>query len=89
MKKVLVDSSDVYNISNITTAFKILDRGYTGHEHLLEHNIINMNGRIYNPVTAQFMQADNFIQTPEDFIGYNRYAHCYIFMTLRFKGIYL
>jgi hypothetical protein len=26
--------------------------------------------------TAQFMQADNFIQTPEDFIGYNRYAYC-------------
>jgi hypothetical protein len=26
--------------------------------------------------TAQFMQADNFIQTPEDYIGYNRYAYC-------------
>ncbi|MEI6091675.1 MAG: RHS repeat-associated core domain-containing protein [bacterium] len=43
---------------------------------LQSHNIINMNGRIYDPITAQFMQADNFIQTPEDYIGYNRYAYC-------------
>jgi RHS repeat-associated protein len=56
--------------------FCILDRGYTGHEHLLEHDIINMNGRIYDPITAQFMQADNYIQSPEDYISYNRYAYC-------------
>ncbi|MEI6091086.1 MAG: RHS repeat-associated core domain-containing protein, partial [bacterium] len=55
---------------------RILDRGYTGHEHLLDHDIINMNGRIYDPITAQFMQADNYIQSPEDFISYNRYAYC-------------
>ena len=56
--------------------FHILDRGYTGHEHLLDHDIINMNGRIYDPVVGQFLQADNYIQTPEDYIGYNRYAYC-------------
>ncbi|MEI6091029.1 MAG: RHS repeat-associated core domain-containing protein [bacterium] len=43
---------------------------------LQSHAIINMNGRIYDPITAQFMQADNYIQTPEDYIGYNRYAYC-------------
>ena len=26
--------------------------------------------------TAQFMQADIYIQTPEDYIGYNRYSYC-------------
>jgi len=26
--------------------------------------------------TAQFMQADNYIQSPEDFISYNRYSYC-------------
>ncbi|MEI6091548.1 MAG: SpvB/TcaC N-terminal domain-containing protein [bacterium] len=59
-----------------TIAFHILDRGYCGHEHLLDHGIINMNGRIYDPTVGQFMQADNYIQTPEDYIGYNRYAYC-------------
>jgi len=34
------------------------------------------NGRIYDPVTAQFMQADNYIQTPEDYTGYNHYSYC-------------
>jgi len=29
--------------------------------------------------TAQFMQADNFIQTPKDYIGYNRYEYCCCF----------
>jgi hypothetical protein len=35
-----------------------------------------MNGRIYDPLLGQFMQADNFIQSPEDFIDHNRYAYC-------------
>ncbi|MEI6091545.1 MAG: RHS repeat-associated core domain-containing protein [bacterium] len=72
-----VRSTNPYMIgSGQTTAFHILDRGYCGHEHLLEHGIINMNGRIYDPITAQFMQADNYVQTPEDYIGYNRYSYC-------------
>jgi RHS repeat-associated protein len=72
----ITQTSDVYNTLFIRPAFEILDRGYTGHEHLLDHAIINMNGRIYDPIVGQFMQADNFIQTPEDYIGYNRYAYC-------------
>jgi hypothetical protein len=35
-----------------------------------------MNGRIYDPIVGQFMQADNVIQSPEDFISYNRYSYC-------------
>jgi RHS repeat-associated protein len=66
-----------YDISTSTqVAFGLLDRGYTGHEHLLDHQIINMNGRIYDPLTGAFMQPDNHIQTPEDFIGYDRYTYC-------------
>ena len=52
----------------------MLGRSYTGHEHLLEHDIINMNGRIYAPILGQFMQADNYVQTPEDYISYDRYT---------------
>jgi hypothetical protein len=25
------------------------DRGYTGHEHMSEYNLINMNGCVYDP----------------------------------------
>ncbi len=35
-----------------------------------------MNGRIYDPLLGQFMQPDNFIQTPEDYLGYDRYTYC-------------
>jgi RHS repeat-associated protein len=66
-------------------------RGYTGHEHLLGMGyfipvdpneimppleIINMNGRIYDPILGQFLQPDNNVATPENYIGYDRYAYC-------------
>ncbi|HJZ39656.1 MAG TPA: FG-GAP-like repeat-containing protein, partial [Bacteroidales bacterium] len=34
-------------------------RGYTGHEHLPWFKLINMNGRIYDPLTGQFLSPDN------------------------------
>lgn len=36
----------------------IVNRSYTGHEHLDAFNIINMNGRVYDPATAMFMSPD-------------------------------
>jgi len=51
-------------------------RGYTGHEHLDAFSIINMNGRVYDPLTAQFFSPDPFIQSPGDWLNYNRYGYC-------------
>jgi len=34
------------------------DRGYTFHEHLLEFDLINMNGRVYDPKLARFLSPD-------------------------------
>ena len=31
-----------------------LYRGYTGHEHLAVFDLINMNGRIYDPIIGRF-----------------------------------
>lgn len=59
------------NLSNL-----IINRGYTGHEHLDAFNIINMNGRVYDPLTAQFLSPDPFIQSPGDWLNYNRYSYC-------------
>ena len=54
----------------------IINRGYTGHEHLDAFGIINMNGRVYDPLTAMFMSPDPYIQAPGDWLNYNRYGYC-------------
>jgi RHS repeat-associated protein len=53
----------------------IINRGYTGHEHLDAFGIINMNGRVYDPLTAQFYSPDPFISSAGNWLGYNRYAY--------------
>jgi len=51
------------------------DRGFTGHEHLTEVNLVHMNGRVYDPVTGRFLAADPLIQDPYDAQNYNRYSY--------------
>ena len=53
-----------------------LYRGYTGHEHLDEFVLINMNGRLYDPVVARFLSTDLYIADPENSNTYNRYTYC-------------
>ena len=55
----------------------IINRGYTGHEHLDTFGIINMNGRVYDPLTAQFFSPDPFIQAPDNWVNYNRYGYVF------------
>lgn len=55
--------------------FSILERGFTGHEHLFEYDLINMNGRVYDVVLGQFIQADNYVQMPELVGGINRFTY--------------
>jgi RHS repeat-associated protein len=51
------------------------ERGYTGHEHLVEVGLTHMNGRIYDPVTGRFLQADPFVQDPWNGQSYDRYGY--------------
>ena len=53
-----------------------LQRGYTGHEMLNDFDIINMNGRLYDPVLGRFLSPDNFVQMPGNAQRYNRYSYC-------------
>lgn len=53
------------------------NRGYTGHEHLDAFGIINMNGRVYDPLTAMFLSPDPYVQAPDNWLNYNRYGYCY------------
>jgi uncharacterized protein RhaS with RHS repeats len=47
-------------------------RGFIGHEHLPWFNLINMNGRVYDPLIGQFPSSDNYIQDPGYTQNYNR-----------------
>lgn len=55
----------------------LFSRGYTLHEHLDDYGLINMNGRVYDPLMAQFLSPDPYIQAPGSWLNYNRYAYCY------------
>lgn len=55
----------------------ILDRGYTGHEHLQSVGLIHMNGRLYDPKLHRFLQPDNYVQDPFNTQNYNRYGYCW------------
>ena len=53
-----------------------LIRGYTGHEMLTEYDLINMNGRLYDPLLGRFLSTDNFVQEPGSTQSFNRYSYC-------------
>jgi len=54
----------------------ITDRGFTGHEHIDLFDLVNMDGRVYDPVVGRFLSADPFIQDPENLQSLNRYSYC-------------
>ena len=53
------------------------DRGFTGHEHAQNLDTIHMNGRIYDPVQARFLQADPLVQDPYNPQNWNPFAYVY------------
>ena len=59
-----------------TYARPMFDRGFTGHEHLQAFGLINMNGRMYDPVMSSFLSVDRYIQSPGNDQDFNRYAYC-------------
>lgn len=50
-------------------------RGFTGHEHIVEFNLIHMNGRVYDPTVGRFLSADPNIFHPFDTQDFNRYSY--------------
>lgn len=60
---------------NDLNGLTVLDRGYTGHEHIQSIGIINMNGRLYDPKLHRFLSPDNYIQDPYNTQNYNRYGY--------------
>jgi RHS repeat-associated protein len=63
-----------YTLTNEPAFFA--DRGFTGHEHLDQFGLINMNGRLYDPQVGRFLSPDNYVQAPGSTQGFNRYSYC-------------
>ena len=53
------------------------DRGFTGHEHFDDIGLIHMNGRMYDPVLARFLQADPVVGDAFDMQTFNGYSYVY------------
>ncbi|MEN3157339.1 RHS repeat-associated core domain-containing protein [Alkalimonas sp. NCh-2] len=50
-------------------------RGYTGHEQIDDVGLVHMGGRVYDPILGRFLQADPFIQQPNNIQNFNRYSY--------------
>ena len=68
-----VDTWDVF--TTLPTGI-LLARGFTGHEHIDLFDLINMDGRVYDPVLGRFLSPDPMIQNPENLQSLNRYSYC-------------
>jgi len=61
-------------VEGMTQAF-LTPRGFTGHEHLDNLDLIHMNGRVYDPLLGRFLSADPFVQAPGNTQSHNRYSY--------------
>lgn len=50
--------------------------GFCGHEHIDLFELVNMDGRMYDPTVGRFISADPFVQNPNFTQSLNRYAYC-------------
>ena len=66
---------NVWNVTRTQTSF-VFDRGFTGHEHHYDFGLINMNGRMYDPMMSSFLSPDDYVQEPVSLQSLNRYAYC-------------
>jgi len=64
-----------YELDTTPSTLIWFKRGYTGHEHLEEFGLINMNSRLYDPKIGRMLSPDNYIQSAGYSQNYNRYSY--------------
>lgn len=52
------------------------DRGFGGHEQMDFMDMVNMDGRMYDPYLGRFLSPDPYVQAPDNTQSLNRYAYC-------------
>lgn len=55
----------------------LIGRGFTGHEHIAEFGLVNMNARLYDPVLGRFLSPDPYVQMPDFSQNFNRYSYAF------------
>ncbi|MEO1629128.1 MAG: RHS repeat-associated core domain-containing protein, partial [Bacteroidota bacterium] len=70
-------NASTWTYDNVGSVPDWLYRGYTGHEEMQEFGLINMNGRLYDPVVGRMLSGDNQVHTSVSTQGYNRYSYVF------------
>ncbi len=68
-------NANTWNYTSIATPPNWLYRGFTGHEHLPQFSLINMNGRLYDPQNARMLNVDPVLQDPTNSQNHNKYTY--------------
>ncbi|MFA6922989.1 MAG: RHS repeat-associated core domain-containing protein [Bacteroidales bacterium] len=63
-----------WTYANVPTP-SLINRGYTGHEHMDNFGLINMNGRLYDPLVGRMLSVDPFVADATSSQAYNRYSY--------------
>ena len=74
--KVFSAEYDAWGKQDVSVNTLGFRRGYTGHEMLPEFGLVNMNGRLYDPILGRFLSPDNYVQMPDFSQSFNRYSYC-------------
>ncbi|WP_302614399.1 polymorphic toxin type 23 domain-containing protein [uncultured Muribaculum sp.] len=74
--RVFAAAYDEWGQQRVTLNAIGFSRGYTAHEMMPQFGIINMNGRLYDPLLARFFSPDNYVQQPTNSQNFNRYSYC-------------
>lgn len=77
--KVFSASYDAWGkqtVSDTKDDMHLMLHGYCGHTMLSEFDLIDMKGRLYDPVVGRFLSPDNYVQLPGNSQNYNRYSYC-------------
>lgn len=74
--KVFSAEYDAWGKQTVSVNTIGLIRGYGSHEMLNEFCLINMNGRVYDPVLGRFLSPDKYVQEGDNSQNYNSYSYC-------------
>ncbi|MES2560982.1 MAG: FG-GAP-like repeat-containing protein [Bacteroidota bacterium] len=69
-------NTENYGYENVNAGI-LTKRCFTGHEHLEDFGLINMNARLYDPLLGRMLSPDNFIQAPQYSQNLNRYSYAF------------
>jgi RHS repeat-associated protein len=69
--------SQTFDTFGALTSSAITRSGYTGHQHEADLRLIDMRGRMYDPLAGRFMSSDPVMQAPFWSQGLN--PHSYVF----------